>query len=309
MPQAYAYADVIFGNEFYSHNRDKTEYLDGWSWRQYVINSPTGYVFPETEPGSGFGVLTGRGYQGMWSGYRTMIVKSIGGMYMFDNGDVITIEAVYSHNGRYWGITRPNHMYQPSGWILMEEILVIYHSIDFFLEYFDTFYAYDGIYSSLLAANQLVVWQWPGSDREKYIIDDKENINSIATNVFYVYEDATGREWGCVGSYSWICLSDPANSNIPAFFPAPEPAKWVPGGEGAYKWSFVNNNQPTETTTAASKDTAPSINSHASADTATRGNTGFQTKDGGFNPLWLLLAAGTLVVLLLAVGYLGKRRY
>jgi len=87
---------------------------------------------------------------------------------------------------------------------------------------------YTGSYDAVLSANKLILWEWPGSDREKRIIENNETISKLA-NVVYAYKDKDGREWGKT-SYmeGWICLSDPENSKIPAFYLGSEPIHWLP---------------------------------------------------------------------------------
>jgi hypothetical protein len=58
-----AYADVVFGNDFYSRKGGRSM-VEGRSTgsRIFIINSPSGYVVPRIEPGAGRGVPTGLGY-------------------------------------------------------------------------------------------------------------------------------------------------------------------------------------------------------------------------------------------------------
>jgi len=124
----------------------------------------------------------------------------------------------------------PAHNYEHPGWVPMDEVFLIFEREDFEKIHKQEFYEYTGSYDAVLSASRLVLWQWPGSDREKIIIDDKgaSKISSFAY-VHYAYRDSEGREWGKTREDSWICLSDPDNSNIPAFYPAPDAKKWSPG--------------------------------------------------------------------------------
>ena len=38
--------------------------------------------------------------------------------------------------------------------------------------------------------------------------------------------------------YAWVCLTDPENSDIPAFNPAPRPIRWQP--DGILDWSLAD---------------------------------------------------------------------
>jgi len=119
---------------------------------------------------------------------------------------------------------------------------------DFEAENRGAFYPYSGSYDALFAADRLVLWQWPGSDREKRVLD-KGNITIHSVNATHAYTDDEGREWGYVrieykyddwewvGRFheeSWVCFSEPTNSRIPSFNPAPAPLRWSPGGN--YEW-------------------------------------------------------------------------
>jgi len=210
IPSVAVHADAIIVNQFYGKHRGEIEVVYGD--RLFIIDSPSGYVFPKEEPGSEKVVPTGWGYQGRGG---QEVITSRDGMYVFENGDLVHIMGTYHQDRRYWGIMRTSHMYQPSGWIPMDEVLVIYHSVDFNNENAGAFYAYTGSYDAILSAKKLVLWQRPGSDREKIIYDNEEYIQGY-TNASRAYKDEDGREWGQFG-LSWVCLSDPENSKIPAF--------------------------------------------------------------------------------------------
>ncbi|MDR2854536.1 MAG: hypothetical protein LBV40_00015 [Methanomicrobiales archaeon] len=220
------HADVVFGNEFFYENRDRTESIRENSYgERFIVNSPSGYVIPKEEPGSKKGVPTGFGYRG--SGDEEALEPE-GPVFVFQNGETVRIEAIFLHNGEYWGVMSPSHVYQPPGWVPMDELLMIYDPSDFELENKDTFYPYTGSYDAVLSANKLVLWEWPGSDREKRVIENKDTISNCA-DVLYAYKDEEGREWGKTTYMGgWICLSDPENNKIPVFYPASEPTKWLP---------------------------------------------------------------------------------
>lgn len=187
-----AYADAIFGNQFFYENEDRTEQISGGRFgRGFMINSPSGYVIPTDEPGSENGIPSSFGYYSGW-GYED-IDEPEEDIFVFRNGEIVSIEATYLHDGRYWGVMSPSHRYQPPGWVLMDDLLVIYQTEDFERENSDSFYTYTGSYDAVLAARRLVDWQWPGSDREKRIIND--NIQRYA-DVRYAYMDEEGRECG-----------------------------------------------------------------------------------------------------------------
>lgn len=230
------YADIVIGNEFLYQNEDKAEEVgERYYGKRFIINSPSGYVIPKEEPGSEQGISTSAySYKGMSPGGREDKTYTYSGdVFVFMNGEIIYITHTFLHNGSYWGVMSPSHTYQPPGWIPMDELLVQYDHQDFEAENKDNFYTYTGSYDAVISAKKLVEWEWPGSDKEKRIVGDY--IKEYA-DVLYAYKDNEGREWGKTKfSERWICLSDPENSKIPAFYPAPQPVKWSP--DGIYDWS------------------------------------------------------------------------
>ena len=217
-----AYADVVIGNEFFYENIDRTEKINA----RFTVNSPQGYIIPKEEPGSEKGIPTGLGYRSGWGGED--IEEQNGPVYIFQNGEIVIIEATFRYNGEYWGVMSPSHLYQPPGWVPMNELLLMYDPSDFERENQSNFYPYTGSYDAVLSANKLVLWEWPGSDRERRVIENKETISKF-THVLYAYKDRDRREWGKTTYMGgWICLSDPENNEIPAFYPDLGPRKWVP---------------------------------------------------------------------------------
>jgi len=248
-PSLPIHADVVYGNDFFWENIDKTEWMtDHWAFgKGFIVNSPLGYVIPKEEPGSEKGIPTYLGYSGWGYGDYTRPTSDV---WVFTNGTIVGVKAAYLLNGEYWGITESTHMYQHPGWVLMDDLLMLYTREDFESENKDNIYIYSNDCEAFLPAGKLVVWQWPGSDREKRIIDKEEATNLCAGN-YHFYMDQKGREWVRYAG-GWVCISDPANSKIPSFYPAPDPIRWSPGG--SYDWS--DNNTIVWTTNA----TEPSLN-------------------------------------------------
>ncbi|MCL1866476.1 MAG: hypothetical protein FWF82_03610 [Oscillospiraceae bacterium] len=96
------------------------------------------------------------------------------------------------------------------------------------------FYPYTGSYEAILSADKLVEWQWPGSDRERIIIDFEEIVNTYKDDfrkpsdfILCAYTDGDGREWvKLYWNFGWVCVSDPENREIPMFNPAPPSQMW-----------------------------------------------------------------------------------
>jgi|GEM_PF-907677 len=220
-PSNVVHADVVYSNYFFGLNMHATEKLG----RSFQVYSPLGSVSTRAEPGR----------------ENTKDVNFRETTYR--NGDVVEIGYTYSHEGEYWGIQPLSHRYSPPGWIQMENLRMLYTKDDFEREHRSEFYTYISFKNTELFEKEFVLWQWPGSDRPKQILGDNYYFTIIDISVIHAYKDKDGREWGYVhilvgnwffrGYYfdpnGWVCLSDPQNPDIPAFFPAPEPIKWSPG--------------------------------------------------------------------------------
>jgi len=207
MPAFIAYADVIVEpeNDFYNRNRNDIVLLE----RSFMVNSPTGSTSIKTAPGA-----------------RREIAE-------VENGEIIYVSSSCLFNGEFWGLTtvflESGQGWTPHGWVIMDDLLVLYDYVAFAEEHFDEFYAYQGDYEELKKTGAAIVWPWPGAQAPLWTI---EQLDSDNFRVLYAYTDDAGREWGFVmylfGSRNfWVCLSDPMNPDIPAFNPAPPPMEWV----------------------------------------------------------------------------------
>ena len=202
MPALTVYADVIFEpqNSFYERHSNKINYYV----RGFVANGSDNYAALKSEPGAKLN--TGK----------------------IQNGEAVHIEWTCLYDGEYWAYAP----YGNSGWIKMNELLVLYDYIAFEEENGEEFYRYEGDFSELEAAGSALSWSWPGSDRPPYEMNniDMEHFKNMSAG--NAYKDEDGREWMYLGYYfgrmnRWICLSDPLNPDIPAFNPAPEPQPWT----------------------------------------------------------------------------------
>ena len=155
------------------------------------------------------------------------------------NGTRLFISHTYSLNGNIWGLMEINSSgfptgNSPSGWVQMEQLLLIYDYISFAEDYGDKFYDYTETLGWFNSAVDVVMWTWPGSGYYTSVVESRY-LSNTGTTVEYAYKDSDGREWGFTKSkyYGnvWVCLSDLSNNSIPAFNPAPEPARWQPGEE------------------------------------------------------------------------------
>lgn len=211
-----AYADVLVepNNDFYSRHRDECTPLN----RSFYANGEGGSVSLKKQPGSKAEVAA------------------------VENGEVLYIMFMYNHKGELWGVAELYAQDKPTnpwhaGWIPMNQLLLVYDYISFAEEHQADFYPYTGSYDALKTAKKIVLWPWPGSGKTQGSLEAIEDENF---QVSHAYTDEQGREWGFVGYWygrrnAWVCLNDPANSDIPAFNPAPQPDIWQPGAADAPK--------------------------------------------------------------------------
>lgn len=206
-----AHADVLIepNNDFYTRHSGECVSLN----RSFYVNGESGFVSFKKQPGSND--ETAR----------------------LENGDVINIMFTYSHNSEAWGVAEIyNTEDEPNGWVPMNQLLLKYDYISFAEDYQSEFYSYTGGYDMLYEARDIVLWTWPGSGETAWILENQWRNSEADANFFmasHAYMDEEGREWGFFGyiygsKNSWICLSDPTNTDISAFNPATPPELWQP---------------------------------------------------------------------------------
>jgi len=198
MPAFVAYADNMpeHKNDFYVRHVGQIIYLG----RNFTPNSEVESVLVKKEPGSEIEIAR------------------------LHNGTVTYMQYSCLYDGDFWGFTSEH-----SGWVKLDQMLVLYDYVAFEEDHLDKFYAYSGDYSKIKETRSAIAWPWPGADAYLWTYEDLDTENF---RVSHAYKDEEGREWGFVthlyGSRTiWVCLSDPLNHDIPAFNPAPEPDVWV----------------------------------------------------------------------------------
>ena len=140
------------------------------------------------------------------------------------SGEVVYAQYSCLYDGAFWGYAA-----ELSGWVELSLMLVRYDYISFEEDHLSEFYTYGGDYAEIKKARAAVAWAWPGTDVPPLWTYEDLDIDSFL--VTHAFMDQDGREWGFVsyqfgGRNTWVCLSDPLNSDIPAFSPAPAPSKW-----------------------------------------------------------------------------------
>ena len=256
-----AYADIVWGNNFASKNKEEIEPLG----RMFYVDSPNGYVKTLDAPGSHNDDKGDSTYQNE----ETVPTRGVLTSLTYFNGQRLPISVTYNDNGRYWGLIDHGGHGGPLGWVPMDELLLIYTTEDFMRENEDGFYVFTGSLHPLLQARNLVRWAWPGSDRGRVIIELSQNpslreegkgrIVDDREEDILAYTDDSGRIWIYVEieyyykdwyfedyiysqrNLTWVCLTEPENSGIPAFNPAPDPIRWSPGENQSWVYPEYND--------------------------------------------------------------------
>ena len=187
-----ASADLIWepDNNFYRTHADQCERLD----RSFYTNSAEGGVVLYEKPG----------------GKDIAVLK---------NGEAYRVSFTYEKDGTVWGVVTHGENRQ-TGWLDMKDMLLIYDNQSFTEEHEAEFVTYDGAFDELCKSNdrRVIFWSYPGSGQ---IAANFNYLNQgySALNPGPVWTDADGRVWGYIGYYmaarGWVCLSDPANENLP----------------------------------------------------------------------------------------------
>ncbi|NCB74839.1 MAG: hypothetical protein EOM51_08885 [Clostridia bacterium] len=196
----FALADVIFEPEddFYNSHSSECEYVN----RDYYANGESGFTELFTKPnGSSLGFA--------------------------DNGELFHVQFTYKQGDELWGlaeysesgsklIARNGDTYK-TAWIKISDMSLKYDYISFDEAHSSEYKNYDGDYSELTGATNIVMWTFPNSGESSGSID-KADENLTFTNV---YTDIDGAQWGFVSYYYgmknfWICLSDPSGTEKPA---------------------------------------------------------------------------------------------
>ena len=211
-----ARADVLVEprNDFHSRNRHSCRPLG----RRFYANGESGSISLKTEPGS-----------------NNEVEK-------FENGKIMYISHTYNHNGDIWGLYESPGGGWLNGWIPLEQLLVVYDYISFREDFEQEIYIYNGSLDTLIEAEKVVLWTWPGSGEYSNILGApyKERSFDVYFTSYpgqtlkpHAYRDDDGREWVFTSmkylGNNWVCVNEPTNSMIPAFNPAPEPELWLPG--------------------------------------------------------------------------------
>lgn len=188
-----ASADVIWApdDDFYYGNYEKCEYLG----RSYYVNGPEGGAALHQKPGGGsFQVL--------------------------ENGTQLYISFTYTDlGGTVWGVAEYNED-GDTGWVDMEDLLLIYDNQSFMEEHEAKFVPYDSSFEELCTSEnqQVIVWTYPGSGKMNCEFEHlNQDYGPLKPDV--TWADGEGRVWGHISYYmgarGWVCLSDPGSKELP----------------------------------------------------------------------------------------------
>lgn len=195
-------ADIIIEPEdnFYKAHDSEMKYEQ----REYYSNGEIGYMPIYSHPG------------GRVIGYS-------------QNGQVFFVTFTYTDpNGQEWGLmeySKGDEYLQSSpysgnmGYISLSDTIAVFDSRSFEEEHAQELEKYTGDVSEL--SEGAVLWTFPRSGI-KLAEMDGEDLDSIVIEKTYTYPD--GQTWGYCGYHYgfrnfWICLSDPANTELAAEVP------------------------------------------------------------------------------------------
>ncbi len=179
--------------------------------RNYFVNGSQGYIYVAEDPES------------------QRVTDAL------ENGTLVFVSFTYTDRGQEWGVIQyqrdsegkvtPNYGYRDegeegqirTGWILMEDVSLVYDSTAFMEEYAEEIETVtENPELTLKEGEELLYWTYPGSGflygKTSYVD------NGLQTDASYTDED--GRIWGHISYYMgtrdvWICVSDPTALDLP----------------------------------------------------------------------------------------------
>ncbi len=193
-----ALADVIFEPEdaFYAAHRGEFEYL----YREYTANGPEGYTTLWKAPDS--------------AEQRENVA----------NGETFSGLFLYTAGGETWSsVSGEGETLR--GWVRLSDCTPVPDYLTFEEAHGAEFVPCDSSYDHAFDGLETVVlWKYPGSGIVEWADCDAKwfRENGTPSQTFQsCWEDEDGRVWGFVGYVMgvrnvWVCLSDPANQDLPA---------------------------------------------------------------------------------------------
>lgn len=200
-----AHADMIWepDNDFYESHQSECVYVN----RSYYANGDEGYVT-------------------LWDAPKGSIVTA-----QYENSTRLTVCWQYED----WGCV---DVYSGgswiSGWVPMEDLLLIYDSQAFCEDHQDEIRSYDGEFADYDGeCTAIVFWAYPGAPDYSLIWtygDISDQLTGSVRSDSYIskiYVDDDGRTWGYVAYLYgrlelWFCLDDPTSEDLTVS----EPENW-----------------------------------------------------------------------------------
>lgn len=199
-----ALADVIwepYEDDFYSTHYEECVHRSG----AFLTNGKNGYVTVYQSPES-----------------SREVAKIM-------NGESFSVSFTWQdEEGMDWGIIELSR-YEPKdgeslaggvdfGWIPMDDMSKIYDGNDFLLEHQGEFAEYGGELDDYKVEQQLVVWSYPGSEKEIARLFPSMFENDIP-DYEHLYTDEDGNRWTFIGYYygsvrGWVCIDYPEAERI-----------------------------------------------------------------------------------------------
>lgn len=230
-----AMADVIwepYVDDFYVSHIEECEYVNG----TYLVNSVDGYLPVYESPQSGTQTAVFANGVEIYVGFTwTDESGKIWGVVVFETGPDNSATSVW-YNGE-------------TGWVEMAQLTRLYDENQFWTDHEDEFVYYDEPQTISLLEAPILLWTYPGSGEAPATIDpelwgwtpDSDPAYSMS------WTGADGKTWAYIGYYysqsGWVCLSDPANENLPAAVPTPAatliPATTPPASSGVFSGSVI----------------------------------------------------------------------
>ena len=134
---------------------------------------------------------------------------------VIENGSEVNVEYTYTDKRGYtWGIV--NIGGGKTGWVPMDYLVTEPGLKSFINKHSDEYKKGDDPFIPPEGVGVIYFWSYPGSGEviNKMTVDSEDSISITSS-----YTDADGRQWGYVvyfqAASGWICMSDPANHQIP----------------------------------------------------------------------------------------------
>ena len=210
-------ADVIWApaDDFLEEHLDECDYEN----RSYYANSPAGMVCLYEEPLSRAAVEAAP--DGWVSG------KTLG---QIRNGHALFVQFTLDYAGQRWGVVEYTTGESGdlavcldgdeggTGWVRLEELLLIYDARSFAEEHGGAFAPYDGSFDDLTVGQALRLYTYPGSGA---LCGQIEGDASYPVSFDSLWTDEAGLMWGHIAYHMgirdcWVCLSDPEAEDLPA---------------------------------------------------------------------------------------------